>query len=283
MDKLISFFYKFKDYLTFLILNILCLFLIYNSDSIYLGGFRSLIVNYLGWTQESFSFINNPIILKSENRALRDLNLFLSNEITNARVVQLENEKLRELLNFREKETKDYISAEVVGKSNVSLRSFFILDKGIEDSVKFGMSCRTDAGLVGVINFVSSNYSILEIIRNKHISIAIKIQRNAINGILVWSGVDNVFEIKNIPVSYDVKVNDIIITSDFSNKYPNEIPVGKIIKVENINGSLFYTIKVKPFVDFYNLEQLFIDKKLPNVEKNNIILDLIDRINKINK
>ena len=283
MQNLLKLLNQFKDYFAFLFLFILSLLFLYNSDTNSIGGFRSLIVGIMGWSQETFTWIPNPIVLKSENKALRNLNLVLSNEITRARVIQLENSRLRELLNFQTNQKKEYLAAEVVGKTYVSLRSYLIINRGIKDSLKVGMTARTDAGLVGVITYTSNNYSIVEIIRNKHVSISAKSSRNSIQGIVNWSGQDDYFYFQNIPVSYDIKKDDQIVTSDFSNKYPKEIPIGKVVSVKNENGSLFYTIKVKPFVKFYNLEHLFIDKEIPSQEKNNIINGMLEKIKKLEK
>lgn len=283
MQNLLKILNQFKDYFAFLILFILSLVFLYNSDTNSIGGFRSVIVGFMGWSQETFSWIPNPIVLKNENKALRNLNLFLSNEVTRARVIQLENARLRDLLDFQNNHKKDYLTAEVVGKTYVSLRSYLIISRGTKDSIKVGMSSRTDGGLVGTVTFTSENYSIIEIIRNKHVSISAKNSRNSIQGIVNWSGQDDYFYFKNIPVSYDIKKGDQIVTSDFSNKFPKDIPIGKVVSVKNENGSLFYTIKIKPFVQFYNLEHIFIDKEIPNIEKNNIINDMLKKLEKLEK
>lgn len=283
MQNVIKIVNQFKDYVLFLVLFIISLVLIYNSDTNSIGGFRSLIIGGMGWSQDVFTFLPNPVIMNRENRALRDLNLFLSNEITKARIVQLENEKLRNLLDFKQNNSQSYIPSEIVGKTNIASRYYFVLDKGSKDGIQNGMVTRTDAGLVGIISETSDMYSIMELIRNKHINISVKIVRNGIEGILSWSGKEDYFTLKNIPVSYEVLVGDELITSDFSNRFPREVPVGKIKKVNNKSGNLFYQIDVKPYVDFNSIQHLFVINEVPDTNKNNIINAMIEKLKLLDK
>lgn len=283
MQKMLRFLADFKDYTLFLALFILSLMLIYNSDSNSTGGFRSLIIGSIGLSEDFMAVVPNPLLLKRENKALRDLNLFLSNEITRARVVQLENERLRSLLQFKQNHALKYTPAEVVGRTNIGIRSYFIIDKGARDDIKSGMVAITDAGLVGVVSEASDSYSILDIIRNKHIKVSVKMIKSGVEGILTWSGKEDIFYVNNVPISYNVVKGDEVVSSNFSNKFPKDVPIGKVIKTDNKNGTLFYTIEVKPYVDFNSIGHLFIINEVPDTNKNNIINKMIEKLKLIEK
>jgi len=248
---------RFKDYIVLILLSVISLALISLSDSQKLGGYKGFVVGTLGWVQSQFSWIPNPIALQKENRALRELNMYLSAEVTKSRKAIVENERMKRMLDFKQTEDLPVLSAEVVGKSSVEMRNYITLDRGYSDSISRGMPVRTPDGLVGSIVSVDDNYSLVELLTNRNVRVATQIQRSTIDGIMVWEG-GEVFKINNIPDSYDVVVGDIVYTSNFSNKYPDNIPVGEVSGVTKPQGSIFLDITVAAYVDFATLNEVFV-------------------------
>lgn len=275
MQSLINFIVRYKEFITFTALAVISLSIISISNVSQIGGFRTVVIAFIGVTQEAFAWIPNPGALKNENDALRELNLELSREVTRMRTAQVENLRLRDMLEFSVKSEEDIIPAEIVGKSVVDMRNYVTIDKGSRDSIQRGMPVRTDAGLVGIVMGSSQNYSLVETISNRNIRIAAKVDRTLIDGIVVWEGGED-FLLKNIPSSFDVQVGDRVSTSNFSNRFPELIPIGQVTEISEEQGSLFYDIKIKPFVNFKTIEQVFVIKTLPDPER----LELIDKLQK---
>ena len=109
---------------------LLVLALISMGDVSKIGGYRAFVVGSIGWLEEAFSWVPNPEALKTENRAVRELNLYLSSELIKSQKAQTENEKLRRLLAFKETIDAPLISAEVIGKSTIELREYITINKG---------------------------------------------------------------------------------------------------------------------------------------------------------
>lgn len=273
MQSLIDFVARFKELITFAALVIICLSLISIGNVSQIGGFRAILIGTVGNLQQLFSWIPNPQALRNENRALRELNLQLSTEVIRMREASVENNRLRKMIEFQQVATLPMIPAQVVGKSVVEMRNFMTINRGSSDSITVGMPVRTDAGLVGMIVGVSSNFSIVELITNRNVKISSRILRTGIDGISVWSGGEN-FILNNIPESFDVQEGDYVVTSDFSNKYPTGIPFGEIIEVVEDPSSLFKKIYIEPFANISSLEQVFVVKFLPDPER----LKLIEQI-----
>jgi rod shape-determining protein MreC len=273
MHRIIDFILRFKELVIFTVLVMINLTLISFGNTAQIGGFRTVVIGTVGWLQELFAWIPNPGALQSENRALRELNLQLSSEVTRMRNSLIENKKLRDLMGLKDKLNKPYIPAEIVGKATIELRQYFTLDKGYNDKVEVGMPVRSDAGLVGSIIGTSNNYSQIELITNRNVRIATKIQRTNISGILVWEGGRN-FLLKNIPGSFDIQIGDVVLTSNHCNKYPPDVPIGQIIKIEDDPQSLFKRVEVSPFVDFSSIQEVFIMEFQPDPEREKLIQDL---------
>lgn len=282
MLQLLSLIVKFKDYAALTLLCIISLSLISIGDVSKIGGYRAFVVGTIGWLEEAFAWVPNPDALRTENRAVRELNLYLSSELMKSRQALTENKKLREMLEFKQGVEFNLISAEVIGKSTIELREYITINKGAKDGIVRGMSVRTDAGLTGIVVVVEDNYTLVETLNNRQVKISAKVDRTGIDGILVWGG-SKYFNMMNIPRSFDIKVGDELITSNYSRKYPPGLPIGKVVKVEEDKSSLFHKIYVEPFVSFNTLEQVFIIQYISDPERLKLIQEMEERLRLLKK
>jgi len=282
MLQLLSLIVKFKDYAALTLLCIISLSLISIGDVSKIGGYRAFVVGTIGWLEEAFAWVPNPDALRTENRAVRELNLYLSSELMKSRQALTENKKLREMLDFKQGVEFNLISAEVIGKSTIELREYITINKGAKDGIVRGMSVRTDAGLTGIVVVVEDNYTLVETLNNRQVKISAKVDRTGIDGILVWGG-SKYFNMMNIPRSFDIKVGDELITSNYSRKYPPGLPIGKVVKVEEDKSSLFHKIYVEPFVSFNTLEQVFIIQYISDPERLKLIQEMEERLRLLKK
>jgi rod shape-determining protein MreC len=266
MYRIIEFIVRFKEYVSLCAVVVMCFSLMTFGNVAQLGGFRSVVVGGIGWLQNAFSWIPNPVALKSENAALRELNYQLSDERAKIRQALIENEKLRKMLEFKKQTSYPVVTADVVGKTTTEVRNYATLNKGADDGIEEGMTVMTDAGIAGLVIASSENYSLVRLLINRDSRVAAKIQRSRIDGILVWED-DQTMVMKNIPKSYDVKVGDDVITSEYSNRFPQNIPIGRVTEVRDDASSLFRKIIVMPAVNFTSLEQVFVVKMLPDAER----------------
>jgi rod shape-determining protein MreC len=189
----------------------------------------------------------------------------------------LENKSLRETIEFKNRIEDPYVLSEIIGKTTVQLSKYLTIDKGAADGIKEGMAARNDAGLIGSVIGCSEHYSFIELIVNPEVRIAGQVISSHIDGVLSWEG-GNKFIMKNIPKNSGVEVGDIVITSNFSNKYPERIPIGKIISVVDDQGGVFLKVYVESLVDFSSLEQVFVLKYLPDPELEKMLNQMDEKL-----
>lgn len=266
MQRFFEFIVRFKEYITLVILVVMCFSFMSFGNVAKLGGFRSVVIAGIGMIQNAFSWLPNPVALRSENQALRDLNMQLSNEVVKMRQSVIENDKLRAMLEYKKQSSYPLLNAEVVGKTSIESRNYLTLDKGSDAGVEEGMNVITDAGLVGAVIGTSKSFALVQIIVNRDSRISAKIQRTRDDGIVIWEGTENL-TMKDIPKSLDVQAGDEVITSEYSNKYLRDIPIGRVTEVTSDGNSLFRKIIIKPAVNFSSLEQVFVVMKQPNPER----------------
>jgi len=266
MQRLLQFIEDFKQYIALCFFVVLSFSLMVFGDLSQFGGLRSVVVSTIGVFQDAFSFIPNPVALKSENSSLRDLNAQLSFEVQKSRQSSIENDKLRSLLQFKTIAKLPLVPAEVVGKTIGSIRSYITINRGTSSGITPKMAVMTDRGLVGVVASVSENFAIVSIIKNRDIRVAARLESSRLDGVVYWED-DEILVMKNLPKTYSIQQDEIVVTSEFSTKFPPNIPIGKVVGTYNDPNTLFATLKIQSFVQFETLEQVFVVTTLPNPER----------------
>ncbi|HOV91574.1 MAG TPA: rod shape-determining protein MreC [Candidatus Kapabacteria bacterium] len=269
-QRLYQLFVQFRDFIIFILFVIISLSLISIGDTSAISGFRAFVVGAIGWINDKVMFVPNVSALKNENQTLRELNLELSNEVTQNYIAQKENDNLRKLMELPKKLSKPIEFADVVGYEKIGNKNYLIINKGSSDSLDFGMVVRTDAGLLGTIAMVSKKYSIVETIFNPDVKISAKIPSQSLFGIVVWDGESSLL-LKNIPRTVKVNKWDEVVTSNFSSRYPADVPIGKIRSISVEPGTLFHRIEIEPYAKFNQVGQVAIIKELPDSAKINLI------------
>jgi rod shape-determining protein MreC len=273
MNDLLAFIKKFKVHFTFIGLVIISLLLISLNVNNRLGGFRSFMIVSISNLQKLVPITLNPATTKNINQELRQLNLELYSDVVSTKAAIKEYNKLKKMVEYQQEQAVPTIVGKVIGKSTIETRTYITIDKGLVDGIQRGMAVRTDAGLVGTVSGVSENNSIIETMKNKHIKVAVKTQRTNTQGIMVWQG-GNEMRIEKISSDYDVQSGDIVLTSNMSNKYPIDIPIGQITAVTENPASFFYDITLKPFANFEELEYLFVVNMVPDEERLRLIEEI---------
>jgi len=229
---------------------------------------RVIAVNVIGTIQNGFSFIPNIFELQRENKTLRETNIDLSKELSLLKEAKLENLRLNSMLEFKQRTNYRVVTGKIIGKTLIQTRNNITINIGENDSVKVGMPVITDKGLVGKIVAVSGNYSIAQILLNKDLKISTKDQRSRVDGIIAWDG-EGKIRMKNVSKSADVKIGDILITSEYSNTFPAGIPIG-YVTTDNTLDNLFKNIEVECFVNFETVEEVFVLKFLSDDERKDL-------------
>jgi rod shape-determining protein MreC len=247
----------FKEYFVVAFFLLTSVILLAVNDTSQIRVIRSYAVVAVGLLQDTFSFIPNYFDLRRENEVLRSMNLSLSDEVSRLREGKLENLRLRQLLELKERSEYRTISAGIVGKNLQLLRNTITLDVGERDGVRINMPIVNESGLVGKIIGASSHYAIGQILLNKDIRVSAKVQRSRVDGIIRWNG-GRSLALQSVARTYDVQAGDVIITSEYSSLFPAGIRIGTVSATRQIPGSLFQSVEVSPAVDFTRLEEVFV-------------------------
>lgn len=213
--------------------------------------------------KDTVDYFLNFKTVKEENINLTKENIELKNKLLEYQTLKDENERLREIVNFKKNNNSyNYIGTEIIGYSGESFDSGYIVDKGENDGIKKDMIVISNEGLVGKVTSTGSNWSIIQSLINENIAVSVMVNNTReTSGILKGypkNNKEHLTEVTNLSIDSEVKEGDVIVTSGLGKIYPKEIRIGEVISVETDEIKVMKTAIVKPYVDFTNLEELFI-------------------------
>ena len=243
-----------------------------SSVSTVVSPLQKIVYNINSRVKETVDFFLNFSEVKLENEELKKKNTKLANELSEYESLKDEVERLREALNFTEsKNNYKYVGVNIIGYSGNSLSDGYIIDKGSNDGIDKNMVVVSSKGLVGKVTKVASNFAIVQSILNENIAVAVMDQQTReATGVLQGLSDkkdNNMTVVYNLPISSDVKEGDIIITSGLGKIYPKEIPVGTVVSVEEDNVRVMKSAVVEPFVNFNEVEELFVVIPNSNIDE----------------
>jgi rod shape-determining protein MreC len=172
---------------------------------------------------------------------------------------RLENERLRKMLEFKSGSSFRLIPAKVIAAEPGRLPTSVLINLGEKDGLKKGMPVVNLDGLVGKVSEVLVGTSRVQLLFHPQCRVAALDQRSRVQGIVKSKG-GVILDFENVPVDEDVEPTDQIYTSGLGGIFPAGIKIGEVIKVDQKKDPIFKTIKLKPAVDFFRLEELFLIK-----------------------
>jgi len=257
-----NFFRKFnfnKKILSLIITSFFSLFIFFKNDSFYTYKVSSFIYDI-------YSVFSNPSIWYKDILVIKKKNELLSKEILqlsllNSKMInyEIENKKLREMLNFKESfKHLSLLPANVINSNFSFSNQTKIINVGTNDGVTKNL-CVIDinGNLVGKIVDAGLNNSKVQLISDNNFAVSIKVGKNiSIGQFIPKYGKYGYLE--GIIKTLDFNPDDIVYTSGHSEIYPPDIPVAKIISNKKKKNKLFQDVGVEILTDINNLYYVFV-------------------------
>lgn len=276
MIKFLSEIWKnFKEYVILTVLVITSLVILSQNNNPRVQKFRAVAFGSFAMVTSVVSDLFNTQGIKRENEELRKINSELMLRISLLREYGIINNELKNQLGLRDSVKLPLLSAEVVSKSLSISQNTITLNVGIKDSVKTGMPVINYAGLVGIVLSTSENFSIVRTLRNVDLKIAVKNEKNRVNGIMKWDG-DKLY-MNDVPKAFDFEIGDRIVSSDVSSIIAIPIPVGIVEQIRDTETGVFNQVIIKPFADILTVENVFVLKIVQSKQKENLELNFYNR------
>ncbi len=179
------------------------------------------------------------------------------------------NQRLHRLLGVKNSITSPTLTSSIVGRDPSLWFRTVILDRGSVQGVERGMAVTSSHGVIGHILSTSPDFAKVLLANDPNCAIDVLIQKNRVHGIIRGAG--DYYELHYIPRNYDIKHDDVIVTSGLAGVFPKGIPVGKVSRVTHGKRGMFQEIRVKPTVDFTSLEEVIVILQENSLTKQDIL------------
>ncbi|MEJ7848339.1 MAG: rod shape-determining protein MreC [Pyrinomonadaceae bacterium] len=252
------------------------------------------------WSQTAADFVQSPVTTISSAAynyfgSISNLRSAQSeNDILKQRIQELEvgargkedltseNERLRGLLELKEKSAYKVLTARIIGRDPSIWFDSSIVNRGSLDGIKLNMPVVTNGGLVGRVTAVSPLTSQVDLItRDKSGLGAVVGQISTSNALGVVSGSSkkDLLEMRYVAGSVPVEAGQIVYTTGQDGIYPAGLKVGEIVEVTGGSTTTAHKIFVRPSAGINSMQEVAIliyeppakiefEQKLPNAVKS---------------
>lgn len=180
--------------------------------------------------------------------------------------LRLENERLKNLLDMKQKNFPKAIAARVMAFDPRSEFKSIRIDKGSRQGIAPDMPVVASGGLVGKVGPVFKDEAYVLLIVDPASFVDCLVNRSRVRGLLAGSGtIPNtdfkpgfLTRLEYLKRESDIQAGDSLITSGLDRLYPKGILVGEVQTVDKDPLGLFQKAKVVPSVDFSGLEEVLI-------------------------
>jgi len=219
--------------------------------------FQKAASNSIGFAKNTWRRYFFMVSVSEENQGLKRRLAEAVEENHRLAEVELSNQRLRQLLNFKEELPRRVVAAEVVGRDPSPLFQTIIIDKGKIAGLVKSLPVVVAEGIVGQVVDVSDRYAKVLLVIDQDSSVDALVQRSRGRGVIKGDGVGGcVFQY--VLRKEDVGVGDIVISSGLDGVFPKGLRVGQVSEVVRRNAGLFQDVAITSFVDFEKLEEVLV-------------------------
>ncbi len=269
MQQIISFLYKNKLFILFLLLEVLAVLFTIQSHSFHKSKFVNSANFISGGIYDRVNNFKEFFLLKKENQRLSEENAYLRNLLAIENKDSVSTDVLvLDSLKYNQKYS--YTAAKVINNNYRKNNNYLTIDRGSNSGVEPDLGVINSKGIVGITKSVSNNYATVLSILNVNSRINAKLLNSDYFGSLSWDNEDyNVVQLQDLPVQASIYVGDTIVTGGKSTIFPEGIPIGTIRDFKTQNNRYEY-INIGLFNDMSSIGYVQVIKNFDKLEIQNL-------------
>jgi len=246
------------------------------------------------WSQTVADFVQSPVTTvsssvgnyfqsfatlrtaQSENDLLKQRVQELEVELQQKGELASENERLKSLLDLKEKSQYKVLTARIIGRDASKWFSSSIINRGSLDGVKLNMAVVTNGGLVGRVTAISPLTAQVDLITKEKAGLGGVIgelgNSNAL-GVVMGTGKKELLEMNYVPGSVEVKVGEIVYTTGQDGIFPAGLKLGEIVEMKSTGSATVpHQILIRPSANLSTMQEvgvlLYEPPQKPEYEKS---------------
>jgi rod shape-determining protein MreC len=269
MQQIISFLYKNKLFILFLLLEVLAIIFTIQSHSFHKSKFVNSANFISGGIYDRVNNFKEFLLLKKENQRLSEENAQLRNLLElKQKAVEMGVETVVDSTGKNQKYS--YTSAKVINNNYRKNNNYLTIDKGSNSGIEPDLGVINSKGIVGITKSVSNNYATVLSVLNVNSRINAKLLNSDHFGSLSWDNKDfNVVQLQDLPVQASIYVGDTVVTGGKSTIFPEGIPIGTIRDFKTRNNRYEF-VNIALFNDMSSIGYVQVIKNFDKIEILNL-------------
>ena len=270
MGELVEFIVRSRNFILFLLLEVLCFYFIINTNNYWSASFFNTSNRYaaqiLTWSNAA-----------QEYTQLRQVNADLAqeNKRLHSDLMRLQQGKPAAPAAYQADSVFanrfQYTVAKVINNTTQLANNYLTIDKGTDDGILPGMGVISPTGVVGTVRFCNSHFSVVTSILHSEFRVSSRLVKTGEIGSARWEGVDpHIMTLLDISRYTPVSKGDSVVTSDFNPKFPPGTLVGRVRRVGVRPDQTFHDIDIDVATNFGNLSYVYIVTNRLETEQNQL-------------
>lgn len=225
-------------------------------------------INAVGdWVDGIVSSVRNYAVVVDENSELKDENLELKERIAILSGLEEENSRLREAVELKNRfESYEIIGANIVGSDPGNFLYNYRIDVGTLDGVEIDDPViASNNVLVGRIYSIGLTSSVVMPLIDELSGISAWTTKSEGGHAIIKGDIefkaDGLCLMDTINETMQMQIGDILETSGMGGVFPKGILIGEIIEVHKETSLIGRHAIVRPFIDFNEIEEVYILKE----------------------
>lgn len=253
--------------------------LLFSNNNYHRAAYLNSANNVSGRIYETESDITDYFSLREANRQLAEENARLRSLAKSA--YEINGKKFFEKNDTVYKLKYHYTTAKVINNSVDRRNNYITLNKGSLQGIRPQMAVVSPEGIVGVVKDVSQNYCTVLSLLHKAVRVSAKLKSTDNFGSLVWDGTNPSYAyLKDIASYVKLKKGDTVVTTSFSDIFPEGIMVGTVDRTEEKSSDAFHFIRVKLSTDFTAINHVYVISDFTRAERDTLEEKTIQSVEK---
>jgi rod shape-determining protein MreC len=279
MYNLIRFLVRYYLFFFFILLEGFCFYLIYLNSQYHQASFVNMANETNGRMYKSYSGVTDYLYLKQFSDSLVKENASLHAKLMDSKSDNtVVPKQVNDTLSKKIEQVYTYIPAKVIRNSVNQSANYIYINRGKNQGITPQMGVIDASGVVGQVVTVTDNYAAVMSLLNKKFQVSVKLKGTNYFGPLSWEGKNTTLaKLKEIPKHVKMKVGDTLVTSGYSELFPENVMVGTVKKLTAEPEENFLDIDVSLSSNMNNLSYVYV---VTNLKKNELqVLDSVVKKN----
>ena len=270
MGELVDFFVRSRNFILFLLLEVLSFYLVINTSNYWSATYFNTSNRYAAQVLTWSNAANQYASLRQVNADLAQENQRLNTQLTKL----LQSKPAAPVEYQADSAFADrfkFTVAKVVDNTTQFANNYITIDKGTDDGIHPGMGVISPTGVVGKVKSCNHHFSVITSILHSEYLVSSQLVKAGEIGSAKWDGVDpNLIKLMDIPRHKPITKGDSVVTSEFNSTYPPGILIGRVRSVGVQPNQTFHDITLSLATNFSNLSFVYVIENRLQVEQEQL-------------